>query len=83
MFSHSKCGLCGLRTRTYRAFFLSSYIINSPIIGNVKRNLSYVRASRKVRKQAVVRITYVLASFGRFSFSSSIAHMCNFLGEAF
>lgn len=76
MFSHSKCGLCGLRTRTYRAFFLSSYIINSPVIGNVKRNLSYARASRKVRKTPVMRITYSLASFRNFIFSNSIAHMC-------
>lgn len=61
MFSHSKCGLCGLRTRTYKAFFLSSYIINSPVIGNVKIDLSYARASRKVRKTPVMRITHMLA----------------------
>ncbi len=61
LFSHSMCGLCGLRTRTYKTFFLSSYIINSPVIGNVKRNLSYARASRKVRKTLDMRNTHMLA----------------------
>lgn len=78
MFSHSKCGLCGLRTRAYRAFFLSSYIINSPVIGNLHGNLSYARASRKVRKTPVMRITYALTFAGQFPLSSSIAHMRNF-----
>lgn len=78
MFSHSKCGLCGLRTRTYRVFFLSSYIINSPVIGYVKRNLSYARASRKVRKTPVMRITRALIGAGQFSLSSPIVHMRNF-----
>lgn len=74
----TKCGLCGLRARTYRAFFLSSYIINSPVIGYVKRNLSYARASRKVRKTLIMRITYALTRAGQFPLSSSIAHMRNF-----
>lgn len=78
----TKCGLCGLRARTYRAFFLSSYIINSPVIGNLQRNLSYARASRKVRKTPAMRITCALISAGRFSLSSSIAHMRNFVEVA-
>jgi hypothetical protein len=78
MFFHSKCGLCGLRTRTYRAFFLSSYIINSPVIGSLQGNLSYARASRKVRKTPVMRITYALTGARRFPLSSSMAHMRNF-----
>ena len=78
MLSHQKCGLCGLRTRTYKTFFLSSYIINSPVIGNVKRNLSYARASRKVRETLDMRITYALTFAAQFPLSSSIAHMRNF-----